>query len=150
MSNSEIPPVAEPLPAPKRRFKWVWIFLGALALAVLAGSVAGYLAGRTLHEQSVEATVHAWDVDQYVLAESDFGSGNYPLALNRLDAILKNEPEYPGAADMRENVLKAMRIAAQAPVKHGQTIRFGEVEVRLHLDMPSKRRALAVGAVSKT
>jgi len=33
-----------------------------------------------------------------------------------------------------------MRIAAQAPVKNGQVIRFGEVEARLELEAPNKRR----------
>jgi tetratricopeptide (TPR) repeat protein len=121
MSNPETPSVGEPLPAPKRRLKWVWIFLGVLLLAVVAGSAAGYFAGRSLHEQRLNATVHAWDVDQFVLAESDFHSGNYSLSLDRLDAILENEPEYPDAGKMRQQVLAAMNatptpLPTQTPV----------------------------------
>ncbi|MFN2297978.1 MAG: hypothetical protein ACK2UB_03950, partial [Anaerolineales bacterium] len=108
MSNSDTLPVGEPLPAPKRRLKWVWIFLGSLLLVVLVGSAAGYLNGKALHQQSVQANIHDWAVEQFVLAESDFQSGDNSLALSRLDAILEREPEYSGAAEMREQILKAM------------------------------------------
>jgi tetratricopeptide (TPR) repeat protein len=108
MSNSDTLPVGEPLPAPKRRLKWVWIFLGSLLLVVLVGSAAGYFNGKALHHQSVQANIHDWAVEQFVLAESDFQSGDNSLALSRLDAILEREPEYSGAAEMREQVLKAM------------------------------------------
>ncbi len=108
MSNSETLPIGEPLPAPKRRTKWVWIFLGILLLAVVAGSVAGYQAGKTLLATRQETQLQAWDTEQFILAGTDFTSGNYSLALNRLDAVLKNEPDFPDAAKLREQVLAAM------------------------------------------
>jgi len=108
MSNSDTTPLVEPNPAPKRRINLVWIFLGVLLLIVVAGSVGGYISGQALHAERVQADVHTFDVEQFQLAGEDFIAGNYRRAAERLDAILNNEPDFPDAAQLREQALLAI------------------------------------------
>jgi tetratricopeptide (TPR) repeat protein len=108
MSTLEPTPVAEPKTAPKRRFPVFWVVIGALLLSILAGSVAGYFVGKDRFARNHEASVFAFDLEQFQLAGSDIAAGNYSVALQRLDAILKNEPDFPGAADLREKALVGM------------------------------------------
>jgi tetratricopeptide (TPR) repeat protein len=111
MSNLEPTPVAEPTPtpAPKRRFSLIWVILGALVLSIAAGSVAGYFAGKDRYARNHETQIFTADLDQFQLAESDFAAGNFSVALQRLDWIKKNEPDFPGEADLRQKVLAAMK-----------------------------------------
>jgi tetratricopeptide (TPR) repeat protein len=108
MSNSEALPTGESLPAPKRRIRWGWIFLGALVLAVVVGAVGGNAAGSALREITQASDLQAWDTEQFILAESDYRAGNYSVSIQRLEAVLKNEPDFPDAANLREQVLAAM------------------------------------------
>jgi hypothetical protein len=109
MSNSEPLPSGPPAPAPHRGVRMVWIFLGVLVLAVAAGGAAGTIAGQKLHEQKQTASIVAFDLEQYQLAAADFQNGNFSVALQRLDAILKNEPDFPGAAELRDKSLAGMK-----------------------------------------
>jgi hypothetical protein len=108
MSNLETPPIPEPIPARKRRLNLVWVFLGALILAVAAGSLGGYFAGKALYAERQQTTIFAFDLEQFKLAGEDIKAGNYRVAAERLDSILKNEPQFPGAAELREQALAAL------------------------------------------
>jgi hypothetical protein len=108
MSNSETSPLVEPVQAPKRRIAPAWIFLGVLLLVVIVGSAAGYFSGQALHAEQQQSSIHTFDVEQYLRASDDILAGNYRVAVERLDAILKNEPGFPGAAQLREQALTAM------------------------------------------
>jgi tetratricopeptide (TPR) repeat protein len=108
MSNLEPTPVVEPTPARKRRVSLVWILLGVLILVVAAGSVAGYFAGAKLHAERQQQKIDAYNVDQLQLAATDIKDGNYKRAVERLESILKNDPNFPGAGQLREQALAAM------------------------------------------
>ncbi|MBN2086157.1 MAG: hypothetical protein JW748_13135 [Anaerolineales bacterium] len=108
MSNQELTPVPGPVPARKRRIKIVWVFLGALLLTVLAGSVAGYFAGQKLFAEQKQASILSFDIEQFQLAKIDIAAGQFRRAAERLDAILKNEPDFPGAEDLKTQALAAM------------------------------------------
>ncbi len=108
MSNSEPTPVGTPSPARKRRVSPVWIFLGVLILVVAAGSIAGAVAGERLHTERQQASIGAFNLEQLQLAAADIQDGNYKRAVERLESILKNDPNFPGAEQMREQALRAM------------------------------------------
>jgi tetratricopeptide (TPR) repeat protein len=108
MSTQEAPSVSKPIPARKRRISLVWVFLGALLLTLAAGSIAGYVAGGTLHTERQQANILSFDLEQFQLANTDFAEGNYRRAIDRLEAILKNEPDFPGAEDLKAEALAAI------------------------------------------
>jgi tetratricopeptide (TPR) repeat protein len=108
MSTSETLPTENSVSAPRRRIPWGWFFLGALVLAVVVGAVAGNFAGSALKSSRQAEDLQAWDTEQFLLAQADYGAGNYSVAMQRLEAVLKNEPDFPDAADLRERVLAAM------------------------------------------
>lgn len=98
----------EPSPTPKRRANLIWIFLGLLVLAVAAGSVAGYFTGTKRFSESQAARLSAWNLEQIQLAATDIAEKKYGVALQRLDEVQKNDPEYPGAETLRQQALAAM------------------------------------------
>src|SRR5512136_2167897 len=102
MSTSDTLPTEKTVPAPRRRSPWGWIFLGALVLAVVIGAVAGNFTGSALRRSRQAEDLQAWDTEQFLLAQTDYGAGNYSVAMQRLEAVLKNEPAFPDAADLRE------------------------------------------------
>jgi tetratricopeptide (TPR) repeat protein len=108
MSNQEPTPVSEPVPARKRRINLVWVFLGALLLIVAAGSVAGYFAGQNLHASRQQADILTFDLEQFQKAKTDIGDGHYRRAVDRLESILKNEPDFPGAEELKAQALAAL------------------------------------------
>lgn len=108
MSNLEPTPVSEPVPARKRRINLIWVFLGALLLILLAGSVAGYVSGRNLYTTRQQAVILAFDIEQFQISKTDIADGNYRRAVERLEAILKNEPDFPGAEELKSQALAAM------------------------------------------
>jgi tetratricopeptide (TPR) repeat protein len=108
MSNPEAVPVPEPPPARKRRLSLLWVFLGALLLTLLAGSVAGYFSGKTLFAERQQTEILAFDLEQYQLAKADFAAGKYRRAVERLEAILKNEPDFPDAEKLKGEALAAL------------------------------------------
>jgi tetratricopeptide (TPR) repeat protein len=106
MSNLDPIPVTEP--ARRRRFPLIWAILGALLLSIIAGSVAGYYVGKDRFAQNRQNTLFAFDMEQFQLAGSEVAAGKFSVAMQRLDAILKNEPDFPGAAELREKALAGM------------------------------------------
>jgi tetratricopeptide (TPR) repeat protein len=108
MSNSEPTPAIPPSPAPRRGIRRIWIFLGIFILAVAAGAVTGTVAGKNLHDQRQAASVAAFNLEQYQLAAVDYQDGNYKRAVERLESVLKSDPGFPGAAQLREKALTAM------------------------------------------
>ncbi|MGB7538494.1 MAG: hypothetical protein WBM17_08135 [Anaerolineales bacterium] len=108
MSNQELTPVSEPVPARKRRISLAWVFLGALLLIIAAGSVAGYVAGQNVHAARLQADILTFDLEQFQLAKTDIGDGKYRRAVERLESILKNEPDFPGAEELKTQALAAL------------------------------------------
>jgi tetratricopeptide (TPR) repeat protein len=108
MTNQEPTPVSEPVPARKRRISLVWIFLGALILIVAAGSIAGYFSGQSVYAARQQADLLTFDLEQFQLAKTDIASGQYRRAVERLESILKNEPDFPGAEELKTQALAAM------------------------------------------
>jgi tetratricopeptide (TPR) repeat protein len=112
-----IPPDIPDLPpeAPRNRRLWIlWAFLAVLILALIAGGsvFAGYNSAidqRTRYESTLVAGEAA---NQYILAQQDIAIRNYDRARQRLEYIIKIDPNYPNAADQLAFVLTQQRITA--------------------------------------
>ena len=112
-----IPPDIPDLPpeTPKGRRMWIlWSFLAVLVLALIAGgsAFAGYNSAidqRTRYQSTLVAGEAA---NQYVLAQQDIALRNYDRARQRLEYIIKMDPNYPNASDQLAFVLTQQRITA--------------------------------------
>jgi tetratricopeptide (TPR) repeat protein len=122
-----LPPEIPDLPpeAPKGRRMWIlWAFLAVLVLALIAGgsAFAGYNSAidqRTRYQ----STLVAGEADnQFVLAQQDIILGNYDRARQRLEYIIKIDPNYPNASDQLAFVLTQQRITATPTLAPSPTL----------------------------
>jgi tetratricopeptide (TPR) repeat protein len=108
-----------PEKAPKRRRMWIlWAVLGVLLLALIAGGsvYAGYSSAieqRTHYQSTLFANEAA---NQYVLAQQDIAAGNFDRARQRLEYIIKLDPNYPNVSEQLATVLTQQRITATPTV----------------------------------
>jgi tetratricopeptide (TPR) repeat protein len=112
-----IPPDIPDLPdeAPKGRRLWIlWAFLAVLALALIAGGsvFAGYNSAINQRTHYKSTLVAGEAANQYVLAQQDIALGNYDRARQRLEYIIKLDPNYPNVSEQLAFVLTQQRITA--------------------------------------
>jgi len=108
---SNISPDTQPVKKSKKR-NIVAILVGALILlaALALGGFAGYNQGidaRVSVQQTSDAKVV---VEQFALAQQDFAAKNYGASRQRLEYIIKQDPNYPGAADLLTKIIVQMAI----------------------------------------
>ena len=112
-----IPPETSDRPesAQRGRHMWVlWAFLGVLLLALMAGGsvYAGY---NSAIDQRIryEFTLVAGEAsNQYILAQQDIALGNYDRARQRLEYIIKIDPNFPNVSNQLAFVLTQQGITA--------------------------------------
>jgi tetratricopeptide (TPR) repeat protein len=115
--NYYIPPETpdQPESAQRGRHLWIlWAFLGVLLLALIAGGsvYAGYSSAidqRTRYESTLVAGETS---NQYILAQQDIALGNFDRARQRLEYIIKIDPNFPNVSDQLAFVLTQQRITA--------------------------------------
>lgn len=106
------PPAAPDAPPPPVRPWWLRIFrsrfgaliaVGSVLLAiVLFAALGGYAAG-VVERQTIAATAEAAELRaQFELAQQDYLNRLYDRAIQRLDYILERQPDFPGAAALRQ------------------------------------------------
>jgi tetratricopeptide (TPR) repeat protein len=122
-----LPPEIPDLPAekPKRRRMWIlWAFLAVLLLALIAGGsgFAGYNSAIDQRTHYQSTLVAGETTNQYTLALQDIALGNYDRARQRLEYLIKIDPNFPDASNQLTFVLTQQRITAtptSAPVPTG-------------------------------
>jgi tetratricopeptide (TPR) repeat protein len=101
-------------PAKKRHPLRSWSFLGLLALILIAiiSAFSGYRAG--IHERtSAEAAQVAQQAsDQFNLALNDVQAGQFERARQRLDYVIRLNPNYPGVTEKMAEVMLLMNATA--------------------------------------
>jgi tetratricopeptide (TPR) repeat protein len=75
------------------------LFIILTGLAITTGAVAGYASGRNALDQIDNNQQAATVTDQYQLALIDMSEGRYEIARQRLEYVIKYDPDYPGASD---------------------------------------------------
>jgi tetratricopeptide (TPR) repeat protein len=108
MQNPEPSIESVPTNPPVRRIRRIWVVLASLLLVLVVGGSAGYLSGRSLHTQRAQALLSAQDTEQFNLAVTDMAQGKYQMAIERLNNVLQNEPNFPGALDKQKEALAAI------------------------------------------
>jgi len=102
----------QPLKAVKKRRRWSSIVFGVLGILVLLslGALGGYTSGiaqRTSAKSSV-ISQQLMEQYQYVLVDEQFG--RYAAAKERLEFIINNDPNFPGAQAELAKVLVQLTI----------------------------------------
>lgn len=89
----------------------LWIGLLALIVLIIVGALCGG-GSAILTRQHAEATQIAGSLDeQFTLSQQDVAAGHYDLARQRLEYILKESPEYPGAQAMLADVIVKQQVS---------------------------------------
>jgi hypothetical protein len=122
-----LPPIIpeEPPEKPKGQHRWVlWALAAVVLLALIAGgsAYAGYSSAIDQRNQN-QATQFAGEAaNQYTLALQDINNGNYDLARQRLEYVIKLVPDYPNAEKALADVLTQQRITATATIAPTPTL----------------------------
>jgi hypothetical protein len=91
-----------------------WISLLVLIAALSLGSFSGYQEGIRERVNAKATLVSQQLGEQFALAQQDFAAGRYDIVRQRLEAILKEDAQYPGAAAMFADVLVKQSITPTA------------------------------------
>ena len=100
-SDRKNDPQSNKSPSSRRRTLIILIFLFIFltGLAITTGAVAEYASGRNALDQIDNDQQAATVTDQYQLALIDMSESRYEIARQRLEYVIKYDPDYPGAAD---------------------------------------------------
>lgn len=98
----------------KRLSGWALAVLGLLGLVLVAGlsALGGYFSGIDLRMNAEGTQVGQAAQQQYELALQDIEAGEYALARQRLEYVLRIDPNYPGAVDKLADVLLELNTTA--------------------------------------
>jgi tetratricopeptide (TPR) repeat protein len=121
------PPAKRPPARRQKSSALTWLLLpiaGAVALVLIAmlSAFGGYTSGINLR-QDAEKTQVAGSIDeQYSLAMDDITQGQYYRARQRLEYVIKANPNYPGAADKLAEVLLELNTTATPTTQPTPTV----------------------------
>jgi tetratricopeptide (TPR) repeat protein len=121
------PPDIPDLPVRTRRGRRLWILwalLGVLLLVLIAGGsvYAGYNSAIDQRTQYESTLVAGEAANQYVLAQQDIALGNYDRARQRLEYIIKIDPNYPNVSEQLAFVLTQQGITASPTMAPSPTL----------------------------
>jgi len=105
-------------PIKKSPSRWRSILIGILGLLLLVGigGYGGYASG-IADRQSAESEVTSKQLnEQYTLALDDITAGRFEMATQRLEYIIKKDPNFPGAQEKLTEVLVLSTIPTNTPV----------------------------------
>ena len=111
-----VPSSTQPTPAASRRRRWLrWLAL-LLILALVAGSVSGYLAGSGQRRAARLQAFSAKAKEQFDLGVQDLQAQRYELARQRFEYVIQIDPGYPGIIDQMAAVLVALHAPTSTPI----------------------------------
>lgn len=111
-----VPSSTQPTPAAPRRLRWLrWLVL-VLLLALVAGSVSGYLAGSGQRRAARQQAFSAQAKEQFDLGLQDMKAQRYELARQRFEYVIQIDPGYPGVIDQMAAVLVALHAPTSTPI----------------------------------
>jgi hypothetical protein len=94
---------------PNRWFFWIGLLI--IVGAVILGGLGGYNSGIGIRLNAQKTTVASSLSEQMTLVQQDIDAGRYAVARQRLEEyILKNDPNFPGAAEKLTELLVEMSI----------------------------------------
>ncbi|NIS80453.1 MAG: hypothetical protein GTO14_09670 [Anaerolineales bacterium] len=97
-----------------RRRRWPWYLLAYLLAVITVGAVA-YLQGTSAKTIRQEEQVAQFLQEQFELGIQDLQTGNYEIARQRFEAILRFDPTYPYAEEKLVEVYVALQKPTFAP-----------------------------------
>ncbi len=104
---------------------WKWIaILGILALLMIGAISAygGYLSGKSQRLSASSTQVSQQVSEQYALAMKDMDARQYELARERLEWVIKQNPNYPGVIDKLAEAQLQMSITASPTIAPSPTL----------------------------
>lgn len=111
----------QPTPIKKNPFGFVIAALFLLG-ALIFGSLGGYGLGLGSRQAAAQATQSKALDEQLAFAQQDFEARHFENARQRLEYIIQQVPNYPGAADLLAKVLVQMAITPTLTVTPSPTI----------------------------
>lgn len=97
----------QPIKPIRKKSRWLSILIGILGLIVLIGlgGFSGYNSGIGLRTAEEDAVLSKQLSEQYTYALVDIEFKRYETARQRLEFIVKNDPNYPGVSEKLTEVL---------------------------------------------
>lgn len=86
-----------------------------LTAILLVSAVTGYSSGVSRGRSDRATRAALSNQEQFNLGVEDFLAGRYALARQRFEYILSVDPDYPGAADMLAEILRALNVPTSSP-----------------------------------
>lgn len=111
------PDQTQPLKAVKKRRRWSSILLGVLGVLVLLalGGLGGYTSGISQRKSAQSAIISQQLMEQFQYTLVDEQFGRYEAAKERLQFIIQNNPDFPGAQTELAKVLVQLTIPTPTP-----------------------------------
>ena len=98
----------------KTRRRWPRYFLIYLLVMVLVSAVA-FWRGRSSNQAHRQEQVSQFLQEQYELGLKDLEEGNFELARQRFEAIIRYDPVYPGAEEKLIEIFVALNVPTVTP-----------------------------------
>lgn len=117
MSEETRPIVTKNMKKHSRRLPIGWLILiVVISLTVVVGAAAaGYLSGQEERVASATAQANNAALEQFELGMQDLEAERYELAQQRFEYILRLDPNFPGAADLLDEVLQKLNRPTLTP-----------------------------------